>query len=318
MAISSMNRLLISSLIILMGMGSMEAQRYRNPSQYLRQFNNQKRKADIKTLMYLEASLKAEDPRRVKKYQEIVLEQMKDSKRELERIGAYKGDDVLQREYVAGFEMLVKVFEKDFKRAEDLRDSMDDSYDNLKQYYALVTEAEDHMYEASYKIEAAEDHFINTNYLDFERDQEIVNRFDMIDEASLHSRDMTLAFFRVEYKVQKMMDHIKDDELDSLEADIVSIKEAIGQSGEDLKEYSDFEGEDDLIEELEDYLGDMLEEVNFNLIPLVEQLQNKYLDEKDYQNAQKDLQRFVDRHEGRVEDFYETRADFIAEYLPED
>lgn len=296
----------------------MEAQRYSNPSQYLRQFNNQKRKVDIKTLLYLESSIKAQDPRRVKKYHEIVLEQMKESLKEVERIGDYNGDEVLQREYVAGFEMMVQVFDKDFRKAEELRDSMDESFEHLQRYYATITGAEDLMYEASYKMEAAEDHFSNTHYLEFERDQEIVDRFNNLDEATLHSRDMSLAFFRVEYEVQTLMDHINGQEMDSIEADIVRVKEAIGLSQTDLAEYADFEGEDDLIRELEDYLADILEEVNYNLIPLAEKLQNRYLDEKDYESAQKDLQRFVDRHEGRVEDFYETRADFIEEYLPED
>lgn len=313
-----MHKLIITFLVVFIGVGTIEAQRYRNPSQYLRQFNNHKRKADIKTLLYLEANLKAEDPRRVQKYQEIVLSQLKDSKKELARIGPYQEDDVLQREYVSGFEMMIDAFDKDFRRAGALGDSMNDSYESLKRYYSAMTEAEDHLYEASYKIDAAEDHFINTYYLEFERDQEIIDRFNKLDEATLHSRDMTLAFFRVEYQVQAMMDHINNKELDSIQDDIIDIKEAIGLSGGELKEYAEFEGEDDLIEELEDYLGDMLEEVNFNLIPLSEQLQNRYLDEKDYQSTQKDLQRFVDRHKGRVEDFYETRADFIEEYIPEE
>ena len=313
-----MNKFILSALLILIGFGSVEAQRYRNPSQYLRQFNNQKRKADIKTLLYLEASLKNEDPRRVTRYLEIVTEQMKESKKEVERIGSYKDDVILQREYVAGFELMVAVFEKDFRKVESLRDSAYDSFENLQEYYAQVTAAEDLMYEASYKMEAAEDHFINANYLEFERDQELVQRFDDLDEASLHSRDMTIAFFRVEYQVQQMMDHIKGQELDSIESDIIDIKEAINISGKEVKEYSDFEGEDWLIKELEDYLEDMLEEVNFNLIPLAEKLQNRYLGEKEYANTQKDLERFVDRHEGRVEDFYETREDFVWAYLPED
>lgn len=313
-----MNRLILASIVILLGFGSAEAQRFRNPSQYLRQFNNQKRKADIKTLLYLEASIKGEDPRRVQKYHEIVLEQMQESKKEVERIGPYKDDEILQREYVAGFEMLVTAFDKEFRKAEELRDSMFDSFEMLTKYYAQVTDAEDMMYEAFYKIEAAEDHFIKTNYLEFERDPEIVERFDNLDIAALHARDMTIAFFRVEYSVEKLIEHINAKEFDSIENDIADINRSIDKSVEELKEYSDFDGEDDLIEELDDYIADMKEEVNFNLVPVAEKLQNRFLDEKEYDNAQRDMERFVDRHEGRVEDFYETRTDFIEEYLPED
>ena len=313
-----MNKFILASLLILVGFGSMEAQRYRNPSQYLRQFNNQKRKADIKTLLYLEASIKDEDPRRVAKYHEIVLDQMKESKKEVQRIGAYNGDDILQREYVAGFDILINVFDKDFRKAEEMRDSMYDSFQHLEKYYAQVTGAEDIMYDAFYKIEAAEDHFIKTNFIEFERDQEIVLRYDELDIATLHSRDMTLAFFRVEYQVSTLMDDIKAKDFDSIQSSIGKINRAIEVTVEELKEYAEFDGEDWLIEELEDYIGDMKEEVNFNLVPIAEQLQNRFLDEKDYNSAVKDLDRFVSRHEGRVEDFFETRDDFVYAYLPEE
>lgn len=313
-----MYKFVITSLIIFIGFGSMEAQRYRNPGQYLRQFNNQKRKADIKGLLYLEASLKGADARRTQKYQEIVLEQLQESKRDIERLPPYEDDDLLKREYVAAFDMLIKAYDKGFRKAEDLRDSMYESYDHLKHYYEVVTAAEDEMYEASYKIEAAEDHFIKSYYLDFERDEEIIQRYIMLDEATLHSRDMTLAFFRVEAQVQKMLNHIEADELDSIEGDISEIRKALELSANEVEEYSDFEGEDDLLEEMTDYIEEMKEEVNFNLIPLAEKLQNRFLGEKEYENTQKELQRFIDRQEDRVEDFYEARADFIEEYIPED
>lgn len=315
-----MSKYIIAAFLILMGLGSAEAQRYRNPMQYLRQFNNQKRKVDIKTLLYLESSLKGEDPRRVEKYHEIVLDQMKESKREVERLGDYDGSDLLQREYIAGFEMLVTVFEKDFLKAEQLRDSMYESFANLEKYYELVTEAEDHMYEAFFKIEAAEDYFVKTHYLEFERDQEIVERYNDLDLATLHTRDMTIAFFRIEYKVQVLIDDIEAKDFDSIEDDIVNINAAIDESGRQIKKIDEdgFEGEEYLIAELEDYIGDMKEEVNFNLVPLAEQLQNRYLNEKDYDSAQRDLERFVDRHKGRVEDFYDTREDYIYDYLPEE
>jgi hypothetical protein len=313
-----MNRLIIAAIVILACFGSVEAQRSRNPSQYLREFNNQKRKADIKTLLYLEASIKGEDPRRVQKYHEIVLEQMKESKKEVERIGPYGDDEILQREYVAGFEMLVTAFEKEFRKAEVLRDSMFNSFDMLKKYYTQVTEAEDMMYEAFYKITAAEDYFIKTNYLEFERDQKILERFDNLDIASLHARDMTIVFFRVEYSVERLIEHINAGVYDSIENDISDLNRAIDKSVEEFEDFSDFDGEDDLIEELQDYIADMKEEINFNLVPVAEKMQNRFLDEKEYNAAQRELQRFVDRHQGRVEDFYETRADFIEEYLPEE
>ncbi|MDZ7847841.1 MAG: hypothetical protein U5L96_14365 [Owenweeksia sp.] len=140
-------------------MPSLEAQRYRNPQAIpCSEFNNQKRKIDQKTLLYLEASVKGDEPRRIAKYHELVLEQLQESKRDLERVGPYEDYEILKREYTNALDQLITAYKKDFGVAEELRENKYDSYEDLKKYYDAVTEAKGKMYDATYAMEKAEDH----------------------------------------------------------------------------------------------------------------------------------------------------------------
>ncbi len=306
------------ALILLFAMAApLAAQRYRNPDQYLRQFTNQNRKIGIKNLLYLTATLKDADERRIAKYREIVLEQLKDSKREIERTGNYEDYEILKREYVKALEQYIGVFEKEFGAADTLLARRYDSYQDLQNYYDAVTAAEAKMLEASYRMEEAEDHFAKTYYFTVERDEELEEQYRLLDEVTLYSRDMTLAFFRTEQGVQKWLRAVEAEERDSLPQIVTEIRKYIKQSRSEVEEYADFEGEDDLYKEVKHYLDEMQDAVNQDLQPLSEQLKNKFLDEKEYRDAQRDLERFVNWHSRIVEDFFETKRELIEDYLPD-
>jgi len=309
----------ILSFVLLLSFGyASQAQRYKNPEQYYREFQSQNRKINRKNLLYLKAALKGEDERRVAKYREMMVEQLKDSKTEISRVGDYDGYEVLQREYMDALTMYIDAYEDDFGVAEELTEHRYDSYEDLKKYFDAVTKAEGEMLDASYKIEKAEDHFAKMHFFTIERDEEIQEEYRMLDEVTLYTRDMTLSFFRVEQHSKRFLAAIKEDSKDSLNYILTDMQKDIRVSKEEVAEYADFEGEDDLVDFLEWYLDEMTVEINENLRPLAEKLKNDYLDDKDYSRAQKDLQRFIDRHNDNVEEFFETKNDLVLEYLPED
>lgn len=310
---------LLPFVIFLIGFSTIaEAQRYRNPEQYLREFTNQNRKINKKNLMYLEASLKGKEERRLVRYREMVVEQLKESRQELERVGPYEDYEILQREYVDALTIFIDAYENDFGIAEELIKNRYNSYKDLQKYYEAVYEAEDKMLKASYKMEAAEDHFANTHFFNIERDQEVIEQYAKLDEVTLYTRDMTLCFFRVDAEVREYLGVTSRGNTDSLDQILLDMREAIKTSSEEVAEYSDFEGEDDLYKETLYYLEEIKEEMNETLQPLSRQLQNEFLDEGEYRDTQKDLEKFVSRHEDLVEEFFEVKRDLIEDYLPED
>lgn len=312
-----MTRILSLLLLVAFALPA-EAQKYKKPEQYYREFQSQNRKISRKNLIYLEAVLKDEDERKIAKYREMMVDQLKDSRQELSRIGDYDGYDILQREYMTALDMYIDAFEKEFGVAEELTAKRYDSYKDLKAYFDAVTKAEGEMLDASYKIEKAEDHFAKMHFFTIERDEEMDEQFRLLDEATLYTRDMTLSFFRVEQHSKRFLTAIKEDNTDSLSYILTDMQKDIRVSKQELAEYEEFEGNNSLIKYLNWYLDEMTIEAEENLRPLAEQLKNDYLDDKDYKKAQKELEKFIARHNDNLEEFFAIKNDLILDYLPED
>lgn len=312
-----MTRILSLLLLVAFALPA-EAQKYKKPEQYYREFQSQNRKISRKNLIYLEAVLKDEDERKIAKYREMMVDQLKDSRQELSRIGDYDGYDILQREYMTALDMYIDAFEKEFGVAEELTAKRYDSYEDLKAYFDAVTKAEGEMLDASYKIEKAEDHFAKMHFFTIERDEEMDEQFRLLDEATLYTRDMTLSFFRVEQHSKRFLTAIKEDNTDSLSYILTDMQKDIRVSKQELAEYEEFEGNNSLIKYLNWYLDEMTIEAEENLRPLAEQLKNDYLDDKDYKKAQKELEKFIARHNDNLEEFFAIKNDLILDYLPED
>ncbi len=293
------------------------AQRYRNPSQYYRQFANENRKIDRKNLIFLTAVVKGEEKRRTDKYQEMVLDQLRDSKKEVDRIGPYEEYDILQREYSQGLENYIKVYQVGFDSAAYFYKNRYANYDTLQAYHKYMAKAEGKMFDAAYKLRASEDHFAKRYYVEPNRDPEIEDAFRRLDEVILYTRDMDLAFFKVNQEVQNWLDAIAAEKRDTLHQLVTQLRRAIRSAQEDIASYEDFEGEDDLYKMVKDYLAEINEEVDENFRPLSDAFANAYLDPDEYRDAERALERVQRWHEQVRADYLDTRADVIEDYFPE-
>lgn len=295
----------------------MEAQRYKNPQSYFKKFQNENRKLRIKNLRYLKASLKSGDQRKVDKFRQVVLDQAKQSKTSIERLGAYKDYNILRKEYIASMEMYINAFENNFGVADALSKNRYNSYEDLKKYYQAVSKAEEEMLTASFRIESAEEHFAKTYTLKIVRDSELEEQYALLDEVTLYSRDMTLSYFRIDAKVRLYLNILQRGNLDSLSDVLTEMRIAVKDSKEEVLEYDAFEGETTLYDEMVDYIEEMEVELNENLGDLTDKLQNEFMEEDEYEDVQKDLKRFIERHKYRTESFFETKSELIEDYLPE-
>lgn len=294
-----------------------DAQRFKNARSYFKQFQNQNRKIRVKNLKYLKASLRGDDERKVNKFREVVLTQLIDSKKTLERLGPYKEDDILKKEYVASLGIYIKAFEDDFGIADELRKNQYRSFADLKKYYEAVEKAEDEMLEAAYRMEKAEDYFANKHTLNLVRDEEMETQFEMLDEVTLYTRDMTLCFFRIDAQAQNYIGAASRNNTDSLSMFFDEMRIGLKESKADLEIYADFDGKKQLYNALSDYLQEVEDYLNTTLSEVTEALENEFLDEDEYEDALKELKRFVKWRNYWVEDFFETKSALILKYLPE-
>lgn len=293
------------------------AQKYKDPRQYYRVFANENRKIKRKNLMFFEASIKGEDERRVQKYREMVVEQLRESAKEIDRVGPYEDYEILKREYADALDLYIKAFDDQLGDAWALKDSMYNSWEHLNKYYDALEKAETSMLDAAYKIEEAEQHFTQKYYVDRRIDEETELTYERLDEITPHVRDMTIAFYRVHMQVEKFLMAIENQQRDTLGQMVTNIRRSIRTSQEEVADWADFE-EDDLFEETVDYMEDISEEIDEVLRPIAEAYSNEYLAEDEYEDAEDQLERFKGWYNDLVADWKETKTELVEDYLPED
>ncbi len=305
-------------IAIFIGFGcQMEAQKFKNPISYFKKFQGENKKIRKKNFRYLKASLRGDNAKKVDKFRSVVLQQLKDSKQAIERLGPYKGDNVLRKEYIRSLEMYIHAFESNFGVADGLIKNRYNSYEDLKIYYAAVEKAEGEMLEAGFIMEAAEEYFAKKNELVIQKDEELEKQFESLDEVTLYSRDMTLSYFRIDAQVRLYLNIVSRGNMDSLPDVVIEMRKAVKESKIEIENYASFDGETDLYDEMFEYIEETQGELEENMDKMTDGLQNEYLDEDEYEDIQDDLEDFVKRHKYRAHSFFETKADLIESYLPD-
>lgn len=312
-----MFRYLIVVLLFVGFSADVDAQRHSDPRSYYREFQSQSRRIQMKNMRYLEAVVKGDDARRVAKMREMVLEQLKESRRDLERVGPYKDDEVLHREYMKGLEMFINAMEKNFEKADVLVVSANESFEDRMKYFEAQEEAEAQMIDAIYKIEEAENYFAKTYDVDLRRDPEDKRKFDKLDLLTVYMRDLSIPFYRVDARIQSLISAAEARKGDTLFDILSDLRTAVAESKNDIEDIPQFDGKDWLEKEVRDYLEELTDEMDETIQPLVDQLSNNFLPEDEFEDAQEDFARFKEWQADRVADFKQTKSDVVIRYLEE-
>jgi hypothetical protein len=293
------------------------AQRFRDPRSYYKEFASENRRITIKNIRYLEGVVKGEDPRRVDKYREMVVEQLKESKRAIERLGDYKEDDLLQREYLKALDLFLNAFEKNFDKAEALTEDRYQNFEKLKIYFAAMEAAEADMFDAAYKIQEAEEFFAKKYKVDLRRDEATQLKWKKLDRLTIYTRELSLAFFQVDAPMSAFFKAAEAKQGDTLFDILNTIRQAVRISQDALADMPEFDGKDFLLEELEYYLEEIRDALDETIRPLADQLSNEFLPEDEYEDVQDELEDLKEWHAKARADFFETQTYIVLKYLEE-
>lgn len=294
------------------------AQRYRDARSYYREFGNQNRRITIKNMRYLEAVTRGDDPRKVSKFRQMVLEQVKQTKRELGRVGAYKEDDVLNREFMAALDLYIDAFENGFGKADELTANQYNSYEDLLKYHKAAEEAELQMIDAAYKIEAAEDYFAKTYQVDLRRDSAMLWKMERLDRCVVYTRKLTEIFFRVDAELRSLFKAVDADSTDNLSVIITDLRKAVRTAQSELEEVEEFDGDEGLEEFVFDYLEQVNASIDEELRPMAETFEFQYKDQDDLADAKDQYLGYKDWHAEMNLEFKEVKAEVVTDYLEEE
>jgi len=306
-----MKRLLIFLLLTFIALPSLEAQRFKDPRAYYREFQSQSRRLGIKNMRYLEAVAQGSDERRVAKFREMVLDQLNETKRDLGRVGSYNEDDILWKEYMAALDMYIEAYDSDFGAAQKLSPEMYSSYENLKAYYEAASIAEIKLLDANFKIEKAEDYFAKTYKIDLRRDTAAIGKALRLDDVTVYTRELALIYYRVDAHLLAIFKAVEDNNTDTLSIIITNLRKDIRVAQSEIEEVGDYKGDDGLVDFVLAFIEDIDGSIDEDLRPTAEILEGRYQDQKSLADAKADMEDYRLWHDDIALDFFEARKELI-------
>jgi hypothetical protein len=310
-----MKRILILLLLTFIALPSMEAQRFKDARTYYREFQSQSRRLGIKNMRYLEAVAQGNNERQIAKFREMVLDQLKETKRDLSRVGPYKEDDVLWKEYMASIDMYIDAYDSDFGKAQALSAEKYTSYENLKAYFEAASVAEIKLIDANFKIEKAEDFFAKTYNVDLRRDTAARSRALRLDDITVYTRDLALIYYRVDAHILAIFKAVDENNTDTLSKVITDLRKDIRVAQAEIEEVGDFDGYDDLLEVVLGFIEEVDASIDEELRPITEVIEAKYQDQSDLSESKSDMDDYRAWHDDMALDFFEVRKELILDVL---
>lgn len=310
-----MKRYFLFVLISLIALPNLQAQRYKDARSYYREFQSQNRRLGIKNMRYLEAVAQGSDERMVSKFREMVQEQLKETMRDLGRVGAYNDDDILWKEYMAALDMYVEAYSKDFGKAQELSPTKYESYENLKAYYEAASVAEIKILDANFKIEKAEDYFAKTYKVDLRRDTAARSRALRLDDITVYTRELALIYYRVDAHLLAIFKAVDENKTDTLSKVITDLRKDIRLAETEIVDVGEYDGYDDLVEFVLGYIEEVDQSIDEELRPAAEVIESKYQDQEDLADAKAAMEDYRAWHDEMSLEFFEVRKGLIEDVL---
>jgi hypothetical protein len=310
-----MVRILTIAFLLFGFSASTSAQRYRDARTYYREFASENRRIIMKNMRYLEGTVKGEDPRRIDKYREMVVEQLQESKRTLERVGGFNENDLLQREYLQAIDLFLEAYQESMEKAKELKAERYKNFEKLQEYFTVMEETEALIFDAAYKMNEADEYFAKQNNVNLRVDEDTEEKWRRLDLLSLYMRELTFNFYRVDTRLSAFLEAAKGDNKDTLSNLVSDIRAAVQKSQDALADMPKFDGKDYAYDELDSYLSDISESIDERFRPLADQLANNFLDEDDYEDAQDELSDLENWHKKARQDFFQEQEYVVESYL---
>lgn len=315
-----MQRQLLFLFLVIAG-GQVLAQRYTSPRYYFRQFHNEYVKLERRDLRYHEAKIREEDRDKVERYRASMMDQLADSRREVNKMPPYKKEErMLIVGYNEGLDSLELAYQS-LAKAVKLEPYQYESPEEMQAYYQAQHKAEKDIRRSFAILDEVEREFAIVHNMGLKKDEEMEKHHQLIQEAHAHLREVSLSYYRIHHGFKNFLDTVKKHTNVNLDTFFLA-DEAVAISdmaGEEIERAKDFEpGEllkKNLQKDLITYLKSCQREAGKELRKIAQHLEAEPFYTNGHRDARIDLKFFAQRYESLSDSFLRARTGFIEEYF---
>ena len=295
-----------------------QAEAQNSAMSYYRKIANEKKKVEKKRLKYFQYALKGDNPKKAEKYRTMVVDQVETSMEVIQKMKPYKGDVAFRNDYVRVLSLYTQAYTKTYGDIEELEASSRNSYEDMMKYLDAVEVMEGEIEEAAIKLRRNEEYFANKYKFRLVIDEEVEEQYLTLNDVLYYTRDVYRSYYRVEDQIYALVESANDFDVKTARIYKKNTIKAIEKSISEIVVLGDFDGDDNHEEEVIGLLEDLEEQLKEDFNDILDLADEGSYDERQWDKAMKKLEDFIEDLQGFQIAYYESKAEFVEDYLPED
>jgi len=232
-------------------------------NEYLANLNEIHNRVSVVYLNYISEAAHGNSIRKLEKKREAVVNTIKQTISEVNRIKPYQNDAKLKSAYSNYYNVSLKVFNEDYGKLINMEEVAEQSYDQMEAYLLAREKANEVLNSAGIKLDSAFNSFAAANNITIvENESKISRKLEAASKVNQYYDELFLIFFKSSKQEMYLVDAFNRNDFSSFEQNRITLQKYSEEGLEKLKTAQSFYGDGSLINNCRRLLDFFLQEAN--------------------------------------------------------
>lgn len=224
------------------------AQNFDNSGEYLDYINKQQNNVSKKFMSYASASAHGKRARKVDNLRNALLNEVQESKMNINAMPSYKGDKVYRDSAVSFMKLYYNVLNDDYSKIINMEDVAEQSYDDMEAYMMAKEMVDKKLEEANTMMKDVQRNFAAQNNINLvDSKSELGEMMKEVGEMNKYYHQLYLIFFKPYKQEVYLLEAIEKENVTGIEQNKNSLARYASEGLEKLKDIKGYKGDMSLV-----------------------------------------------------------------------
>jgi len=230
-------------------------------TEYLSNLNEIHNRVSVVYLNYISEAAHGNNIRKLEKKRAAVVNTVKQTISEINRIKPYQNDATLKNAYASYYNVALKVFNEDYGKLINMEEVAEQSYDQMEAYLLAREKANDVLNNSGARLDSAFNTFTAANNITIvENESKISRKLEVASKVNQYYDEIFLIFFKSSKQEMYLVDAFNRNDFSSFEQNRITLQKYAEEGIEKLNALNSFNGDGSLINNCRKVLDFFLEE----------------------------------------------------------
>lgn len=297
------------------------AQVFDHPADYNNFIIGEMNQIVTKNLEYISQSVHSDNFEQKELKRKNLVKQIKTAYENISGTKPYENGEKLQSECVEVLNMYKQVFEVEFQEVNLLKETSQESFETMENYFKKQSQAEENLAKATDRFYKAQKAFIKSHDIPMEKasaDKTIEDQFKVMSEVNEYTRTLYLINFQLTKYNSIFFEAVGNKETAGLDAKRKRIESAADRSIEQMSKMEGFKGDRNLLDKTLK-VAKFYKEMSANgFADIVKVLKAKQEDltQDDVDKYNEAIQKYNTNIQGMTDDFNRAQSELMRKHTP--